>query len=64
VAKGQDATTTGVSQSDDLARRAGHPGDAKLRATTAMILRMTVDERLSQLEAEANFFGSVRPHRD
>jgi hypothetical protein len=38
-----------------------HGGDPKLRATTAMILAMTVDERLRQLGAEANFFGSVRP---
>jgi hypothetical protein len=64
VAEGQDATATSVSQSANFARLVGQLGDAKLRARTAMILRMTVDERLCQLEAEANFFGSVRPRRD
>jgi hypothetical protein len=44
-----------------LSRRAGEPVDAKLRATTEMILAMPVDERLRQLEAEASFFLSIRP---
>ena len=38
--------------------------DAKLRAITEMILAMPVDERLRQLEAEADFFASVRPLDD
>ena len=37
------------------------PSDPKLRAQTEMILAMPLEERLRQLEAEANFFSSVRP---
>ena len=40
------------------------PVDAKLRAQTEMILAMPVADRLRQLEAEANFFASVRPLDD
>jgi len=40
------------------------PVDAKLRAQTEMILAMPVADRLRQLEAEANFFASVRPLYD
>ena len=40
------------------------PVDAKLRAQTEMILAMPVADRLRQLEAEANFFASVRPLTD
>jgi len=35
--------------------------DPKLRATTETIVAMPVDERLRQLEAESDFFSSVRP---
>jgi hypothetical protein len=35
--------------------------DAKLRALTDMILAMPVGDRLRQIEANANFFLSVRP---
>jgi hypothetical protein len=38
--------------------------DPKLRAATDMILAMPVEDRLLQLEAEANFFESVRPRND
>jgi hypothetical protein len=34
--------------------------DPKLRAITEMILAQPVDQRLRQLEAEANFFLSAR----
>jgi hypothetical protein len=34
--------------------------DAKLRAITESILAMPVDDRLRQIEAEADFFGSIR----
>jgi hypothetical protein len=35
--------------------------DPKLRALTDMILDMPIGERLLQIEANANFFSSVRP---
>jgi hypothetical protein len=35
--------------------------DPKLRALTNMILDMPIGERLLQIEANANFFSSVRP---
>jgi hypothetical protein len=35
--------------------------DPKLRAQTDRILSMRVTDRLRQLEAEANFFDSIRP---
>jgi hypothetical protein len=35
--------------------------DAKLRAITEQILSMPIDDRLRQLEAEANFFATIRP---
>ena len=38
-----------------------YTSNPKLRAQTEMILSMPVDDRLRQLEAEANFFSSVRP---
>lgn len=38
--------------------------DPKLRATTEMILAMPIDERLRQIETEANFFSSVHPVDD
>ena len=34
--------------------------DPKLRALTEMILAMSIDDRIRQIEAEANFFASVR----
>ena len=40
---------------------AEYTSDPKLRAMTEMILAMPVGDRLRQLEAEANFFSSVRP---
>jgi hypothetical protein len=43
------------------ARRAEWRSDPKLRALTEMILAMPVDERLRMIEANANFFLSVRP---
>ena len=38
--------------------------DPKLRAITEMILAMPIDERLRQLQAEAEFFSAVRPIDD
>jgi hypothetical protein len=35
--------------------------DPKLRATTATILSMSLDDRLRQLQAESSFFSSIRP---
>jgi hypothetical protein len=46
------------------ARRAEWKSDPKLRALTEMILAMPVEERLRRIEAEANFFSSVRPLDD
>ncbi|HVJ96844.1 MAG TPA: hypothetical protein VNC41_08430 [Acidimicrobiia bacterium] len=43
---------------------AGDAAGAKARATTEMILAMPVGDRLRQIEAEANFFSSVRPLDD
>jgi hypothetical protein len=39
-------------------------GTEKLRAITEMILAMPVDDRLRQIEAEANLFESIRPLDD
>jgi len=39
-------------------------GDPKLRAITEMIISQPVEQRLRQLEAEANFFLSARPLPD
>ncbi len=35
--------------------------DPKLRGISQQILSLTVDARLRQLEAEANFFAQLRP---
>ena len=40
------------------------PSDPKLRAQSEMILAMPSDDRIRQIEAEANFFASVRPIDD
>jgi hypothetical protein len=45
-------------------RSGDRESDPKLRAVTDMILAMPVEDRLVQLEAEANFFASVRPLAD
>ena len=37
------------------------PSDPKLRAQTERILAMSIDDRLRQIEEEANFFLSARP---
>jgi DNA-binding transcriptional ArsR family regulator len=58
---------TDSSVSGDAARSPAVRGarawqsDPKLRAQTEMILSMSVDQRLRQLEAEANFFLSATP---
>ena len=41
-------------------RSSEYTSDPKLRAQTEMILAMPVEDRLRQLETEANFFSSVR----
>ena len=46
------------------ARLRQRPSDPKLRAATDRILAMPIDERLRQIEEEANFFLSVRPLDD
>lgn len=46
------------------ARELGTAANAKGRATTEMILSMPIHDRLRQIEAEANFFSSIRPLED
>ena len=49
-------------QSSERARSAASwESDPKLRVITDMILDMPVGDRLRQIEANANFFSSVRP---
>ena len=55
---GDDARTRGAER---VEHAGDEPSDAKLRATTEMILAMPVDERLRQLEAESRLFASIRP---
>ena len=40
------------------------PSDPRLRAQSDMILATPIDDRIRQIEAEANFFASVRPIDD
>jgi hypothetical protein len=47
--------------SDSKAELSERPSDPKLRAQTERILAMAIDDRLRQIEEEANFFLSARP---
>jgi hypothetical protein len=57
-----DESSRRISDSKaELPERRSNP---KLRAATERILAMSIDERLRQIEEEANFFLSVRPVAD
>lgn len=61
----QPAVSRSTAVPSGAGRAAGPaPVDAKLRAQSEMTLAMPVADRLRQLEAEANFFASVRPLDD